>query len=695
MASRELTDRDMERRLKVLMREAPGRLASAEVADLRRVYAVLEIPISDSSSLREISHVLYDRIRAALVEAQSSPRIGATNVYKLRQQMLLRHLVDGASTTDAARVLAVIRDATGDERLRSLENEAEWRTAISAAADVRSLRAADGLDRHSVDERCYALAEALAVLRSRGVPFLLSLGSPVLPRRSQEQVASIVLDVVARLGPAEFVRRTLMKCADRYDGQQRRLHLGHRPDALGRRVKATLPVGYLLALAFAAPPRAGGQVPLAEETIEAGFKLATALITSLDLRSLYPVEAHFQTHETIVRFLARIVRHDGAYRLIQRRPTDVSRTVRALFAWLPIGTLLGSGWTIDAFVAVIDAVFEQAGRVGPHAIDPERIVRRLAPGVPAEQVERVLFDCTHQGEPVNGTFRTLGDPVAFPDRPLARIRDAIVIADPAWCAPAFFEVVERAVHGHVGFNQKIGTALEAFVRAELRAHGVAVHTGTFTHDSKDYECDAIIETSTVVILLEVKKRELVAQTRQGDATSLLIDLSDSLFKAQRQLALREIALRRAGTVQLQTDAGVVPIALGARSVERIALTHLDYGSLQDRQVMSQALHILSTATITAAGDPGGRIAELQKRAIEIGQLLGELDRIGAAPTPNPFFNCWFLSLGHLQIVLDQVTCSEDLWRELRSVRSITFGTHDFYFEYAARRALGRKAASAQ
>ena len=52
-----------------------------------------------------------------------------------------------------------------------------------------------------------------------------------------------------------------------------------------------------------------------------------------------------------------------------------------------------------------------------------------------------------------------------------------------------------------------------------------------------------------------------------------------------------------------------------------------------------------------------------------------------------FHNCWFLSIGHLLVMLDHVSSPESLWRALLQTRSMTFGSLDFYFEYSEMRKL--------
>jgi hypothetical protein len=126
---------------------------------------------------------------------------------------------------------------------------------------------------------------------------------------------------------------------------------------------------------------------------------------------------------------------------------------------------------------------------------------------------------------------------------------------------------------------------------------------------------------------------------------------------------------------------------GTRTVERVALTHLDFGSLQDRQVLSNVFEILAGARINAS-DPAAEKAlkQLETRGQELAVLHNKLHAL--RPTDGtPFFNCWFLSLGHLLVMLDHVSSNEEFGKELRQTRHMSTGSLDFYFEYAQARAI--------
>jgi hypothetical protein len=60
---------------------------------------------------------------------------------------------------------------------------------------------------------------------------------------------------------------------------------------------------------------------------------------------------------------------------------------------------------------------------------------------------------------------------------------------------------------------------------------------------------------------------------------------------------------------------------------------------------------------------------------------------GDAVIPQPFFNCWFVSIPQLLVLLDGVTDADSFRKALWSCRHMTTGTSDLYFEISNMRRL--------
>ena len=186
--------------------------------------------------------------------------------------------------------------------------------------------------------------------------------------------------------------------------------------------------------------------------------------------------------------------------------------------------------------------------------------------------------------------------------------------DPSVSAPAFYEVLANALRDLATFyvDHEIGFAIERLVRAELAAHNVPSITGKYELDGVQYECDLLVETPEQILLFETKKKVLRRSSKGGDSVALLADVADSLFAAQVQAARHELTLYRSGQIVLDDGERKHTVVRGKRGVERIALTHLDYGSLQDRQVLKMTFDIMAGATVSSSD----AAAQAQLRKLE-------------------------------------------------------------------------------
>lgn len=49
---------------------------------------------------------------------------------------------------------------------------------------------------------------------------------------------------------------------------------------------------------------------------------------------------------------------------------------------------------------------------------------------------------------------------------------------------------------------------------------------------------------------------------------------------------------------------------------------------------------------------------------------------------QPFFNCWFLSIGHILATIEDVGSPSDFQNALWKTRHVVTGTLDFYHDYS-------------
>jgi len=351
-----------------------------------------------------------------------------------------------------------------------------------------------------------------------------------------------------------------------------------------------------------------------------------------------------------------------------------------------------NGVTIKSAISVANGVLSIPNECKPCSFTPQLLAANLSTS--QQSVKRVLdqvfVDPPGWPTPPN---EKLGFPpsmteVDFGFRPLLRTgTDEYHLLSKEICAPAFFEAVlalGREVDKDI--DHKVGAIAESFLMNEFRKHSVTTIAGDY-YCGKDLDgkpiagqCDLVVETAEYIFFFELKKKSLTRAAKAGTDTQIFIDLSKSLIDAELQLMRHEVLLRQFGHLKLECDGNTNILELKNRSVERIAVSLLDYGSLQYRRTLQKFL------TICCATDFGTHHPEYQKDfdkfQVKLAELRAMAQTLGEFKRSIPFFSCWFLSIPQILVMLDNVSSNDELKKEIWRTRHAIFGTEDFYREYS-------------
>ena len=221
----------------------------------------------------------------------------------------------------------------------------------------------------------------------------------------------------------------------------------------------------------------------------------------------------------------------------------------------------------------------------------------------------------------------------------------------------------------------------------LANHGVPTVSGDYDLNGEHGECDMVAVTPQTLIFIELKKKALTRRARAGSDVDLLLDLAGSLLAAQAQAGWHELRLTNTGSLDLVSNGKCQTLSLQDRSIEKIAVGMLDFGSFQDRVMMQQFMEATLNASFSSP-DP-----TYAKRFKAINAALQEIrdqytaTHQGKAEVRQPFFNCWFISIPQLLVMLDEVTDADTFRNALWGCRHMTTGTSDLYFEISNMRRL--------
>lgn len=691
--------------------------ADEQIAEVERLGPDIEAILAHVGGERVDAGDLAGAAKSIELVAQEVFASGKTDVWVrcrgLCHELVQRHVIEGEPLSPYIHLAESIRDhCRGGSRSPNGIN-GDWGLAVRCAAAGRKIREMQG--RHAPESfgligyrTCEEGARAAKRLMSWGFKFDRRSGELRFEPESERRILAEIDRRVQSFGGLALARRIFGAIAGSYDSAQERHHVTRRPTNLGNGVPQ-IPLGYLLQLAAKHPL---GRKPLrnSPQRLDRILELATDYAATMEVQPYVMEWFHIRDAVTTFHELREIAIYDTLFCMPQLRPCDAVAIAQGILDGVEIPGHFGSGWTMDDAFEVSRAIVESSvGKTGPQSIDVDDVARRC-PTVSREAVSSVLREGLSHPEaganqallnPVSATLRgkLIGSGVDFFNRPLLNLGGGrFELLDRSICGPAFVNALLAPAEKTIKDFGSIyaGVGIERMLRRSFAARGVETIAGKYFADGETFDCDAVVETADKVILIEVKKKALTTSGRAGFDVSVILDLANSVLRAQSQAAQHELRLRRGETLMLRdADGNTRELKLDGRDVERVAVSLPDFGSFQDRQILMgflqsqmEAEYSVDVATMDEATG-----ARMLKDFRDLSKLLSKFKVVEAklhAMNPDsisPFHHCWFLSVPQLLILLDEASDAESFWLTLSSTRGIHMGTLDFYWEHAQFKAM--------
>jgi hypothetical protein len=453
-------------------------------------------------------------------------------------------------------------------------------------------------------------------------------------------------------------------------------------------VQPIVPFGFLLQLAakHPAPPRSRAGIDQSWRDL---IELATAYAAVFDVQPYNQFELMFKDHLSLVPFLQEVALYDSLFTIPQIRPRDAVKIAGGLIDWLDQTQEQGGGWSIAEVLAVADQILKIGSKLHtPAAIGVGDLAAACKP-IPAKKVLRILERVlSHPMPGANQSFSKPYEPPGpdFPFKPLLNAGDKKYwLVNPSARAPGVIEALFSPLRTvNKGFDDRIGLAIEHFLRREFVSYGVAVSSGKYWDGGKEWECDLVIETAQTIFFLEIKKKPLTRRARAGTDVDVLFDLAGSLLDAQLQAGGHEVRIKANGYLDLVDETSrTTRVSLNGREVERIAVSLFDFGGFQDRILLK--LFFENTLNVRYGTYDPSRQKKFDALNEKIAELRDQYQKLAALrldATGQPFFHCWFLSVPQLLVLLDSVKSNDDFRSALWQTRHVWTGSLDFYADHA-------------
>lgn len=274
-----------------------------------------------------------------------------------------------------------------------------------------------------------------------------------------------------------------------------------------------------------------------------------------------------------------------------------------------------------------------------------------------------------------------------------------------WC---WFESLKRGIvrmEGNIG--KEIGLAMEEFIRNKMLSHGITSHTGNYSFEDIDGECDFLIQAKKGDLLIESKKKSFSRNALEGDDHFIWSELYDFLY-SQMQCVRTEYGVRKHSPLELTDKKGNrYPYTwqpqyandegeLRDRCISKVTMTLKEYGPMQDNILVAQLIENLLgkhiDSAFPAAHYTKREIDDFKKYFEMVNNTLDTMtDYYIKIGTKNPAFHCRFYSMEQLYHLIRRSNNADDLHREIAEVY-VSTGTQNFWneLEFRMRMRLGKE-----
>lgn len=678
-----------------------AKLSKASVAefqdDLPRLYHFLNIDATGHLFMATVIDHLNEKCISEVASVDAESGITRRQLKDIEAELVYESVIDELDNTEYLTLLKVFNTK---QLLRPFSDRTAWIRALCFARDLILILP----DAYKIDythlrnhyAKRYDIANAAKKLKAMGCEISFN-GIEIVCGSGFREVVNLLESKIIYCG-ADFVISsifgTLVSSNCYYPGYRRYVITSNIAFSSAA-TQVMTPFGYLLNLAVKHIGKPGAARTLEQRS--AGLfeieQLAQTIATIADARQYTTWETQIFNPHAMFDKIRSYALFDTIYAFPCASLTIAIDYMENLFKWVDEDQFRGyNGFSIQDIIEVTKAIDYHTPDTGLQAVYLSGIAKKLASSVPKDTIQKILSDFSHLPGQINQDFVFTDDFVkeTFGQKPLIQVSSTkFLLCDKSWCAMAFYEVLALLVRKldstQNESNIKIGKALETFVHRRLEAKGISYSYGSYEEQTAaEGEADLLIESDNVITLVEIKKKALRRRSKGGSVIAALTDLAASLLEAQIQTGKVDLLIRKKGHIDLK-NGKQRRVHLDGRQIERIALTQWDYGSFQDRSVIRNILIFFANHQVVLTAPENDtdlkafkKLEKFQKiHALQANDLM-ELD---PGFTRNPYFNCWFLSIPQFLMLIDISKNESDFRDALRSTKSLTMSSNNFYFEF--------------
>jgi hypothetical protein len=630
---------------------------------------------------REIGNILRRTDGGMLADAPFALRKSVSIAVLLgradeEQYSILCHLCDG---------LRNIPDEAAIRLIAPFSQTDAWGRAIALARRQMQLSSPNNIYKLNQFSRAHAVADAIRRLEERGYSIKLTTFGPALDTASVTSVCREIDRLVAEVGGRRVIDR-IFRNLRQYEGS---FLYGRLVDHVPQFRPPSVPWHFLynVALKHLGSPVSGGP--------DWETKIATLVALAQDMAAVFDVEA-YSTFEGMGLSAANLhhalldkVFFDELFAFPQWQPTVAANVYSSWLRYLAAEGVDFPYATPEEWTALGRSMITKASFANMQVIHPSELASSTISSARARALlARLAISVAKLNDGYLTPFNTARR--NSPYHPLYQLDDDLYLLPPrALSGRALFERLYALLRkqGDAQLENRMAKSLERLTVEAIAQMGVApdfVGAKYRTPGQKKaeaaHEIDVAQVTDRFVFLMECKKKPLTNVARGGNSLSIAIDFAQAYIEALVQMVKHEVQLREGGVTFL--DGRV--LKLDGRSLQRIAVTMTDHGSMQDRVFLRAIVSGLWGSSLSP-GDPALAV-EIEKFNRPFAQLQTRITE-AARHAPEPFdrylhillHSSWWFSIDQLFFFCGR---APQLWNAIAPLGSVTFGTGDLMTEIA-------------
>lgn len=601
---------------------------------------------------------------------------------RVKNELLLEHFFSGVSIKPYLDTLDFIATVmTLNSFIVPINNIKKWKKAISISLDCNLIlkKFKDENQLMNDFKRQYNVARSGKFFQKAGFDVKLNEGRLSIQNSALMKVSNDIEMYIKLIGGKRFCNLLFKYLHENqfYDIFLERFFL-NRKVAYGRNDPLP-PFGYLLNLAakYTYYNITINSPNLINYLFNSIMDKSSFLLASYDVQPYASDQLNFWGIDNAIDMIREIALFDSSFSLVQLNPSYVTRILSGLFNYFDEKMIEKSlGFNIEKVNNIIQKILD----ISNEGITTFKVDQLILKEDDFTEVEKILDFMSISGNFVNRNFHLPTDKPDFMFKPLIKNGDEYVLLNSSFCAPSFYEsIMSKLREKHKNLDDKIGLALENYVKKELSIKNIEYYCGKYKIGKKRMQCDIVIESKNTIFFVEIKKKAITRDARAGNEIKLILDLSKSFLDAHLQTGQHEIFIRENGYLKFESGK---KIYLEDRSIERIALTLLDYGGFQDRVILDELFKIILTTDFHVDNkEYESDFDEIKTKFDKLrkqGQIISQYDNFYKGA---PFHNCWFLSLPQFLMVIDDSVDNNSFFQNLRSIKFTTTGSLDYYYDY--------------